>query len=89
MKNTLSAIALVALLSTSAIAGDTNSNDTTNTTQPKEKKLCRKVAVTGTILGGKKVCRTRADWAAVDQANGDNATRARDGMSSGALPRGE
>lgn len=88
MKKTLSAIAVLALLSTSAIAADTSSSDTTST-QPKEKKLCRKVAVTGTILGGKKVCRTRADWAAVDQANGDNATRARDGMSSGALPRSE
>lgn len=89
MKKTLSAIAVLALLSTSAIAAETNPTETTNTAQPKEKKLCRKVAVTGTILGGKKVCRTRADWAAVDQANGENATRARDSMSSGALPRSE
>ena len=39
----------------------------------KEKKICRREAQTGSILGGTSVCHTKADWAKIDAANGRNA----------------
>ena len=30
-----------------------------------EKKVCRAVATTGSILGGKRECHTKAEWAAI------------------------
>ncbi|HWU72106.1 MAG TPA: hypothetical protein VN137_01380 [Sphingomonas sp.] len=39
----------------------------------KEKKICRREAQTGSILGGASICHTKADWAKIDAANGRNA----------------
>ncbi|WP_448663175.1 hypothetical protein ACG3SL_00405 [Sphingomonas sp. CJ20] len=39
--------------------------------QEKERKICRSDAQkTGSIMPPKKVCHTKAEWAAIDRANG-------------------
>ncbi len=43
-----------------------------------EKKLCRTMTVTGSIMGGKRVCHTKGEWAEIDAANGNAAFTARD-----------
>ncbi|MDB5703522.1 MAG: hypothetical protein JWN66_638 [Sphingomonas bacterium] len=40
------------------------------------KKICRRYATTGSILGGKMECHTRAEWASIDQVNADASRRA-------------
>ena len=39
----------------------------------KEKKICRREETTGSILGGRPVCHTKSEWAAIDEANRKNA----------------
>ena len=39
----------------------------------KEKKICRREAQTGSILGGPSICHTKAEWAKIDAANAQNA----------------
>ncbi len=41
----------------------------------KEKKICRSLAVTGSIMG-KRECHTPAEWSQIDNANSDDAKRA-------------
>ena len=36
-------------------------------TAKKEKKICRAVATTGSILGGKRQCHTKAEWDAISE----------------------
>jgi hypothetical protein len=38
------------------------------------KKICRIQDTTGSILGGKKICHTKAEWVEIERAN-DAATR--------------
>lgn len=40
-----------------------------------EKKICRKVATTGSILGGKKECHTKKEWIAISDAQRDQRER--------------
>lgn len=44
-----------------------NSSDATK--PPKEKKVCRREVVTGSIVPFKSVCHTRDEWASIDSAN--------------------
>ena len=53
-----------------------------------EHKSCRTYDTTGSIMGGTKVCHTKAEWSAIDQANGDNAARQRDMNGQGANRQG-
>jgi hypothetical protein len=46
------------------------------TASKKEKKTCRREAVTGSIVGTRAICHTVTEWAAIDKANAQNA----DGM---------
>lgn len=43
-------------------------------TAPSEKKVCRREDSLGTILS-KRVCRTAAEWSAIDTQNARNAER--------------
>ena len=47
--------------------------------KPKEeKKICRAIMTTGSILGGKRECHTKAEWAAIsDRSTQDRDTRDR------------
>lgn len=48
----------------------------------KEKKICRRVDQTGSIIGGRRVCHTKVEWTQIDDANGraaqDSLQRQRD-----------
>lgn len=41
----------------------------------KEKKVCRRLDQTGSILGSRPTCHTKSEWAAIDAANGRNADK--------------
>lgn len=53
-----------------------------------EKKICRREETTGSILGARPICHTKAEWAKLDSANGraadDMLQRGRDLQNSGA-----
>lgn len=72
------AAAILAVLTTPAFA---QNNDATAAPKP-EKKVCRRIEVTGSIIGSKAVCHTKAEWTAIDEANakaaGDSLARQRD-----------
>lgn len=72
------AAAILAVLTTPAFA---QNNDATVAPKP-EKKVCRRIEVTGSIIGSKAVCHTKAEWTAIDEANakaaGDSLARQRD-----------
>ena len=44
----------------------------------KEKKMCRRLDQTGSILGSRPTCHTKEEWAQIDAANKANADRALD-----------
>ena len=44
----------------------------------KEKKICRREAVTGSYLGANQVCHTRSEWQKIDGANEEGAGRVLD-----------
>jgi len=48
----------------------------------KEKKICRPVAVTGSIMT-KRQCHSAAEWSQIDGVNGDDAKRALDRRRTG------
>jgi len=53
---------------------------------PEEKPSCRAYRVTGSIMPGKRICHTKAEWRIIDAQMSEEARRAlgRDrGMSSG------
>ena len=56
-------------------------NDAASAPKP-EKKVCRRIEVTGSIIGSKAVCHTKAEWTAIDEANskaaGDSLDRQRE-----------
>jgi hypothetical protein len=70
--------AILSVLATPVFA---QNNDATVAPKP-EKKICRRVEVTGSIIGSKAVCHTKTEWAAIDEANakaaGDSLARQRD-----------
>lgn len=72
----VSAVLLTALTLTAvpAFADDTKPADT-------EKKICRRIETTGSILGGKRQCHTKAEWKSIDDANNDAARRFSDRRS--------
>ena len=41
----------------------------------KEKKVCRRLDQTGSILGSRPTCHTKDEWASIDAANGRNADK--------------
>jgi len=47
-----------------------------------EKKICRRTETTGSIIGGKRQCHTKAEWKAIDEANSDAARRFSDQRSN-------
>lgn len=81
--------ALAAMAVVGAPAAASQSNSPATAAQPaapaaKEKKVCRSEADIGTIMR-KRTCRTLSEWAAIDQANTDNAARALDNRRNGSV----
>ncbi len=52
--------------------------DSTTATPKKEKKVCRRLEQTGSFLGSRPICHTKAEWAQIDEANNSNAGKALD-----------
>jgi len=66
----LSAAAFGCLVTTVAVAQDRS----TPAPAPKpEKQICRREVLTGSILGGKRLCHTKAEWADIDARATANA----------------
>ena len=64
------AIAAGLLIGTPAYAQTTPA---TPTVAPKDKKVCRRQEVTGSIIGTRAVCHTRSEWQQIDELNKRNA----------------
>jgi hypothetical protein len=62
------ALSLSALIVTPAVAKDKKPIDP-------NKKSCRREEVTGTIMGGRLVCHTHAEWVQIDEANAERTQR--------------
>lgn len=76
-------VSLVALLALSAPAIAQEAPAAAS--KPKEeKKICRMVDATGSILGGKRVCHTKAEWAQIaEQARLQRESRSNNNGSLG------
>ena len=48
-----------------------------------DKKICRHTETTGSILGGKRVCHTKTEWAQIDEVNAQSARTFSDQVRSG------
>ena len=66
-------MACVAAISFAAPAIAQTGSDVPAPKPVKEKKICRREAQTGSILGSPSVCHTKAEWDKIDAANGRNA----------------
>jgi hypothetical protein len=86
--NTMAFLATM-VLAMPAVAQTAPSTDSSTPKPVKEKKICRREAQTGSILGSPSVCHTKADWAKIDAANAANAddalSRSRSVQNNGAL----
>ena len=70
---------LVPLLAVLALAAPAFAQDGQDSTPKKEKRICRSTATTGSILGGKRECHTKAEWAKIsEQARADRDNRDRE-----------
>lgn len=73
---------LVSLFAAVALVTPAFAQDSATPPAPKpERKICRAVQSTGSILGGKKECHTKSEWRSLDdrdQSDRENRTR-RDG----------
>jgi len=74
---------LMALAATVSFAGPAVAQ--TDATPPapaaapvKEKKVCRRLDQTGSILGSRPTCHTKSEWAQIDAANARNADKTMD-----------
>ena len=53
-----------------------------------EKQVCRRIEETGSIMGGKRACHTKAEWASIDQRNDDRVSASRDQNGQGGNRQG-
>ena len=67
------ALSCFILSSTPALAKDDKAADP-------DKKSCRRIDTTGSILGGKLTCHTKEEWKQIDAANARSADNMRDPM---------
>lgn len=70
------ALLFVALVATPALAETSQPSGQPVETQA-EKKVCRVSATTGSIMRT-RVCKTKAEWALIDEMNAEQAARAMD-----------
>lgn len=72
-------LALVALASVPLTAQAQGPAPATEKKDDPDRKICRREAPpTGSIMGGKRVCHTRAEWDAIDAANRTSVERMQD-----------
>lgn len=66
MRVIIIAALFVAAVPGSVLAQDAAGTSAATTPPPIEKKTCRTYGTTGSILGGKRICHTKAEWAQLD-----------------------
>ena len=71
------AFAAVAMIAAPVLAQTTDAAAAKPAKPAKPKKICRREAVTGSIVGVKAVCHTQEEWA---QINADNARNTDDAL---------
>lgn len=72
-------LALAAFVSVPLTAQAQDSKPATEKKDDPDRKICRREAApTGSIMGGKRVCHTRAEWNAIDAANRAEVERLQD-----------
>ena len=82
-------ILTAALLSTSSFAAAQNAPAPAATPiKDPDKRVCRSEVPTGSIMAGKRVCHTRAEWAAIGRVNGDTVDHWRDNRRGGGVDSG-
>ena len=72
---------MMALVAATAFSVPALAQTTTDAPAPKpvkEKKVCRRLEQTGSILGSAAICHTKSEWAQIDAANARNAGRIMD-----------
>ena len=78
----------VPFLALLALASPVHAQDTGAQPKKAEKKICRSMGQTGSILGGKRECHTKAEWEAIaERARADRDNRDMDNRSRGAGDR--
>ncbi|RYD45824.1 MAG: hypothetical protein EOP60_20060 [Sphingomonadales bacterium] len=84
----------VPFLALMAFASPSFAQDSAAPASKADKKVCRMTAQTGSILGGKRECHTKAEWAAIserartDRDNRDMDNRSRSAVSDKSLRGG-
>ena len=68
-------------LSAPAIAQDAQPADKAADKPAEEKKICRRVEVTGSYLGAKRECHTKAEWERMSEQARDSFNRRKSGSS--------
>ena len=48
-----------------------------------EKRICRSIELTGSIMGGHRLCKTKSEWARFDQGNSESVRLMRDSVKNG------
>lgn len=76
--------ASLVLSATMAAADAPTAAQTPTDAQPKPKKICRSVVVTGSIMPN-RVCRTKDEWAAINSQRIDETDRSK---NAGRMPGG-
>ena len=71
MRAMISAALLAATASGAAIAQDTPADPAggKKVEASADKKICRRTRTTGSILAGKPICHTKAEWVQIDSAS--------------------
>ena len=79
MRTIISALLLATTVAGSAWAQEKPKGGTSDATAKpaEEKKICRRLQRTGSIMPAKSVCHTRSEWAQTDSQNRDAAEAAR------------
>ena len=70
-----------ALVSVAPAMAQTSSTQVASLPAP-EKKICRTVETTGSIMPGKKTCHTKREWAYIDGTNEMSAEHIKDGRTT-------
>lgn len=63
------------------------SNDPPTPPPAKPKQVCRTLDMTGTILSGRRMCKTKAEWERFDSGNHEAAAGMNDKVKQGSATR--
>jgi hypothetical protein len=71
----MSLVLLVAFGGLAIAADEPQQSSASVAANDEHRRICRSAPATGTIIGRRRECHTRAEWAQIDEQNGDSARR--------------